>query len=471
MSIRSMIAAALALAALALTSAPAAAQERQVPLDEQGRVQVVDLRMAQRLGLWVEEHPGFREARLFETPAGEYVLEITTEVQGQVTRRRVPVGAAEVAELRRRVGAGLAAAPVLAPGGQEGRYLLLAQTTLAGVTYYGAALPRAVGAHGSGAAALYLATAAGSFFVPWLLTNDAPVTFGMANLSRYGVTRGIGHGVMLHELLRGEEPTELVCHPEWGGYCEERRIGDHERTRAAAGFAVGAAEGVAGYLWARNEGMTAGTANAIVTYGDAGTLWGLGTGHLVGAERRGTAALGLAGAAAGIMGGRAMAARRDYTWGDTDVIYTGGVLGAYSGFALAVGAGGEEVNDRTITALAMAGSAAGLFLGDHLVRETNFTVAQATLNRLGTVAGGLAGATLGVAMEEPRIAMIGSAFGAAAGYLATYAALAPEARENVGDRITRWNVELSPAGAASLARGSASGRDVPTPVLSVRYRF
>lgn len=44
---------------------PAAAQEVQVPLDEAGRVEVVDADLARRLDLFREQYPGFVEARLF----------------------------------------------------------------------------------------------------------------------------------------------------------------------------------------------------------------------------------------------------------------------------------------------------------------------------------------------------------------------------------------------------------------------
>lgn len=448
----------------------ATAQERQVPLDERGRVEVIDARMAQRLGLWVEQYPGFREARLFQAADGRFVLEITTMQGGQLARERIPMTAEEVAALRARLTGGMAATPMSRPGGQEGRYLLLGQTTLAGVAFYGPAVPQILDAEGSAIGGLYLLTAAASFFLPFVLTNEQPVTFGMANLSRYGVTRGGAHGALLYNLVAGERRDREVCLPE-GCYVEhDDGWPDDDRGRLASAMAVSIGEGVGGYLWARNSDMTPGTANTIVTFGDAGLLWGLGAAHVVGLEGdgRGAAALGLAGAAAGVVGGRALAARRDYTWGDADMLYTAGALGGYSALALAVAVDADE--DRPVTAAVMLGSAGGLLLADRLVQQTDFTVGQAVLNRLGTIAGGLAGAAPGVMMEEEKVALVGSAAGAIAGYLLTYSALAAEARENRGDRMSRWRIDVHPQGVLGLA-GATSTSTGPLPMLNVRYSF
>jgi len=431
-----------------LAATGAESQERQVPLDEAGRVQVVDAGLARQLGLWTEQYPGFAEARLFQVAAGEYILEITTLVRGETRRARVPMTAAQVAELRATVSSRMEVTRTLAPRDQEGRYLLLGQTTIAGLSFYGWAVPEIFGTRGTGTAGLYLLTAAGSFFLPFALTQDQPVTFGMANLSRYGLTRGTAHGSLLHYVLTGEE----------GG----------QRERLATAVTMSVAEGVGGYLWARNEAMTAGTANAIVTLGDAGLVGGAGLGRLISDEGRVVAAMGLAGSAAGIAGGRALAARRDYTWGDADFIYTGATVGLLTGIAAGVVTGLD--NDRAYVALGMAGGAAGLLLGDRLVAQTDFSVGQAVLNRLGALAGALAGASIGVLMEDEKVAMGGAALGAMGGYMLTYSALAPDARAGRGERYSRWDVGISPHAVVGLARGSSEFDAAPMPLLNVTYR-
>jgi hypothetical protein len=180
-------------------------------------------------------------------------------------------------------------------------------------------------------------------------------------------------------------------------------------------------------------------------------------------------AMGLAGAASGIVAGRALAARRDYTWGDADLLYTGGAVGAFAGLATA--ALFSVDSDRTAIALALVGGTAGLVVADRLVADTDFTVGQSVLNRLGSVAGGLAGASIGVLLDNEDVAIAGAGLGAIGGYLLTYAALAPDARAQRGERYSSWDVKLDPRGMIGLARGTSTAEQSPVPLLGVTYRF
>ncbi|HEX2190517.1 MAG TPA: hypothetical protein VHG51_16530 [Longimicrobiaceae bacterium] len=458
------------LAVLLPWAAPARAQDLQVPLDERGRVEVVDAALAARLGLFQDRYPGFREARLFQAPDSSYVLEITMVRDGRTARQRVALTAEEVHELRRQVSERIAARAPGARVDQDGRYLLLGQTTLLGVGFYGWAVPYVVGAEDTGALSLYLITAGASFFLPYALTEGQPVTYGMANLSRYGATRGISHGLLLHQLLFGD-PEGYTC-DDFTCYDDE---GD-DRARAGIALLASAAEGVGGYLWARREGMAAGTANAIGTGGDFGLLGGMGVAYLAGTDdvgERATAAIALPAAAAGIVAGHRIAARRDYTWGDADVIYTAGAVGALAGWAAADLATFDE---RPAVAAAMLGAAGGLYLGDRRVRDTDFTVGQASLNRLGAIAGGLVGLGFGALVsiedEDPTAALTGAALGATLGYLGTYASLAPLAREQRGESgPLGWRVQLSPRGVLGLAGGALPRSGEPVPVVSFSRTF
>jgi hypothetical protein len=460
----------IGLGLLAAFAGRAAAQEIQVPLDEAGRVEVIDTRLAQRIGLFVDRYPGFEEARLFRAADSTFVLEITTSRRGQVSRERIPLSAAEVADLRRDVSARLTERAPSAALNQEGRYLLLTQTSLLGLGFYGWAVPYMLDAEDTGAFAMYLLTAGSSFFAPYALTENQPVSYGMANLSRYGATRGIAHGLLLHRLIAGEEKPKVICH-EFG--CFETSEDDPSQRAITTALVGSVAEGVAGYLWARNEQMTAGTANAISLGGDAGLLWGLGSSILVGTDdidERTTAAITLPFAAAGVVAGHRLAAQRDYTWGDVDVMYTAGLLGAYGGIAMMNLAGADE--GEPFAMAMMVGSAAGLYVSDRLVRDTDFSVGQASLNRLGTLAGGLLGASLGVLAEDVNIALVGSALGALGGFAATYGTLAPAAREQRGEIVSAWNVRVMPQSLLLGRRSGDRGDGGPAlPLVSVQYRF
>ncbi|MET0397953.1 MAG: hypothetical protein ABW277_14160 [Longimicrobiaceae bacterium] len=459
------------LAALLLWAGAARAQEVLVPLDERGRVEVVDAALAARLGLFADEYPGFREARLFQAADSSYVLEITLSRGGRMARQRVALSAAEAAELRRRVGGRVAERAPRAGLDQGGRDLLLLQTTLVGLGFYGWAVPVITGAEDAGALSLSLITVGSSFFVPFALTEGQPVTYGMANLSRYGTTRGIAHGLLLHQLLAGDGEG-FRCE---GDVCYED--GPDERAQAATALVASVGEGVAGYLWARGEDMTAGRANAIGLGGDFGLAGGLGLAYLAGTEdvgERATAAFALPAAAAGIYAGHRLSAGRDVTWGDADVVYTAGAVGVLAGFAAADLLTLEE---RPLAAAGMLGGAAGLYLGGRHVRGADFTVGQASLNRLGAIAGGLvglgAGSLVSVEDEDPTAALTGAAAGAALGYLGTLRSLAPAAREQRGESGRfGWKVQVSPAGVFGLASGFGvpkSGASVP--VVSVSRGF
>lgn len=469
---------ALWLAALLLWAGSARAQEVQVPLDEQGRVEVVDASLAARLGLFEDEYPGFREARLFQAPDSSYVLEVTLVRDGRTARQRVPLTAAQAAELRRRVSGRVAERAPQAGLDQNGRYLLLGQTTLLGVGFYSWAVPVIADANDTEAFSLGLLSVGASFFLPYALTEGKPVSYGMANLSRYGATRGIAHGLLVYELMGGgDDEADCEFDPELGFEVCDYDGDPGERGSAATALVMSVGEGVAGYLWARNENMTAGRANAIGTGGDFGLLGGLGLAYVAGTDdisERTTAAIALPAAAAGIYAAHRISAGRDYTWGDADVVYTAGALGILAGIAAADLLTLEE---RPLVAAGMLGGAAGLYLGGRHVRGTDFTVGQASLNRLGTIAGGLVGLGLGALIsvedEDPTAALAGAAAGATLGYLGTYRSLARAAREQRGESgPLAWKVHVSPAGVLGLASGIGVPQSgASTPLVSFSRSF
>lgn len=465
--LRSLGLAALALLALALpgTVLPSsvAAQELQVPLDESGRLEVVDFRLARQLELWVDRYPGFQEARLYQAPDSTFVLDVVTSQEGRLSRHRVPLTAAEVAELRRDVSQRLAVRAPSAVLDQSGRYLLLAETAILGFAFYGPMVPTVLDVDDfSTATGLYLLTAGSSFFLPYLLTQDKPVTYAMAGLSGYGASRGLLHGLLLHGLIFGEDGSG----------------------RGARGTALltSVAEGIGGYVWAGQEQLTPGTVGAMAIGGDYGMLGGLGLVYLVAGDDfrgRGVAGVGLAGAGAGIVGGRMLAARRDYTAGDTWVIYTAGLVGTLTGGALADILGME---DRPLVGTLMLGGATGLFTADYLVRDTDFTLGQAALNALATGGGALVGlgATvlfgdtgdfLGGGDVNEKAVLMAMALGSVGGFAATYVTLAPAARERQGEEQVSWSVQVDPRGVVGLAGGNVPSGGGSVPLFSVQARF
>ncbi len=350
----------------------------------------------------------------------------------------------------------------------RGGSVLIAQNALAGLAFYGWAVPLALDLDDSKAGAAYLLTSSASFFVPFVATRADAVSPGMARLNRYGITRGAAHGLLLYNLLLHREPTER-CTID---YCYQVPR-DEDRARLGMAVASSVAEGVADYFWARGEQMSAGTAATVGLGGDAGVLWGLGSAYVVGTEdigERSTAAIALPAAAAGLVAGRALANARSYTTTDVDMLYTVGLLGGYTGLAAV-----EMVDpdaDRSIVAAAIVGSALGGIAGDRLVKDVDFSGGQSTLIRLGTLAGGLAGASIGVLAESDRLTIAGGALGAAAGFSLTYRAFEPEARAGQAGIANSLDVTFTPASLLAAALPSSSrGAALSLPLVGVEYRL
>jgi hypothetical protein len=349
-----------------------------------------------------------------------------------------------------------------------GGAVLIAQNAIVGLGFYGWAVPFTLDVEGPKAGALYLLTSSASFFVPFMATRADAVSPGMARMNGYGITRGVAHGILLYNLLLQSEAPKVcdygVCIPD---------PDDEDRARAGMAMVASVAEGVGGYIWARQEGMSRGTVSTIGLGGDAGLLWGLGAAYVAGTEdiaERSTAALALPASAAGLIAGRALAGVRSYSTTDVGMLYTVGVLGGYTG--LATVAMVDPDADRSMVAAAILGSALGGVVADRLVKDAEFSSGQTTLMRLGTLAGGLAGASIGVLAESDRLAIAGGALGAAAGFALTYRAFEPEARAGQADASTSLDVTFTPASllAAALPR-SSKGASPSLPLLGVEYRL
>ncbi len=343
----------------------------------------------------------------------------------------------------------IAPRPAFGPVGVEpedtGRPMFLLTTTLAGFALYGWALPTALGLdadeHTRWVVGLYMLTAAGSFVGPWALTRETPVTWAQANLAFYGATRGLEYGVLLGGLLVGEDA-------------------DEGRALVTSMF-LGSAAGLAGgFLWGGTEKMTAGEARTTAVLGDFGLFAGFVAGRLLGLDQhdrpfedrdadtqaRGMAAAGLVGSAAGLVVGRGFSRLRDNTWGDGEVLRGGGLVGLHAGFTAAVLAGAEpEDAGRGLFALLLGGTAAGLALGDHVVKGKDFSVGHSILVDLSLVAGGLGGAGLAFILLDPddgdgdgeaegKAVLAASLFGAGAGYLGAATALGNERRPDALSR-------------------------------------
>lgn len=462
---------ALAVTTLLVAGPAQAQQEFPVPMDREGRIEVVDARLAERLGIFTDRFAGFQEARLWlQVPDSTYILEVAAVREGRRLRERVPLSAIEADELRDDISRRIAIRAPATGVEREGRAALVGGATVLGLAFYGWAVPVMFDVdEATTATGLYMLTAGSAFFGPWMGTRNRSVTRGTAYLSNYGARRGILHGLLAHMLVTGGD--------------EASDPDSDIRGEVASAMAFSVAEGLTGYAVARERGLDFGTTRTIGMAGDFGMLQGLGLALLTEPSDQAGAGLVLAGAAAGLALGYPIARRRRYSAGDVTVVSAAGYLGAYTGLAL-VDMFEPDINDgsdggRWYAAGGMAGTVAGLLVGDRLVRPTEFSEGQGWLIALGTVAGGavgLGGAYLLVGDTEDsgdsRVYLAASSVGAMAGYGITFRSLAPDA-QRAESGMEAFDVQVNPVGAALALSGSA-GRPGPwagLPVLTGSIRF
>lgn len=440
--------------------------ELQVPFDAAGRITRVDEPLARRLSMFIHEHEGFREARLFMVDDSSFVLEITLVRGGQSLRERTPLSREQADALRADLAARLSdSKPLAEAGSQASRVWMLSGSAALGFGFYGWAVPYILDVQdGSQAFGAYLLTSGTSFFLPLMLTADSPVSASAANLYWYGASRGIAHGVLLADAF------------------DDQSSGN----RGVIGMAMtlSVVEGVAGYAYATSAKLDPGTTQAIAMGGDFGLLWGYNLSDLASTpDQRGTSAQSatmLAGSFVGMAGGRALASRRAYSYGDGVVMRTAGYAGGLVGIAFADAAAQNGSDSKAYSAGLLIGTLAGLGIGDRLVAGREFTAGDGMLVQLGTGLGALMGLGV-VSIVNPRGGdtstpyWAGTATGGVLGYAMTYSGLSRRAVARASEG-TSWRMEIAPAGLlAALGRLPArddAHRDRGTPVLArVSCRF
>ncbi len=426
-----------------LATAPATAQDVQVPLDRDSTLYVLDADLRQELDL-LPEVSGFQEARLYRTGEAEYGLVIRYEEGGRVLRERRTLAAAEVEDLRAQVTKGLATAKRLPPGAQEGRYGLVAATTVHGLIE-GGLLAGAFDTGGSGTATLTLLGGATGFFVPLFATRNTPVSEAEADMVFYGGLQGYAHALQVMGVLAGEDLPG----------------------RGTAGLAAlgGILEGTVGYRIARRNNWSAGHAEMVSTNGIGGNLVGLGIGGAIAGEEpdigeasRIIAGASLLGSVGGAYLGHRMGQTGRYTEGDARVYAQSAIQGA--NLMGAVLSTQDEVSARGGALLLSGAGIGGAVLGRSLVGGRDFTGTQGSLVTLGSVAGSLLGLAVTAGGESGEATALAQALGSAAGFGVTYAVLEEEARRQAGGDTSSLDLDLN-VGPAVAHTAGPTGTDRP----------
>lgn len=428
-------------------------QEMQVPVDNEGKIESINAELNTKIGLF-NEYAGFKEARLFEIAENEFVLEIYYKAENRLLRKRIPYTYNEVQTLRSRITAALQGSQQEGTLDQEGRTKLIITSTGASLAFYGLAIPKVLDLNSNKAfASTYMFTSALGFYVPFAATRNTTVTEASANAYFYGTTRGAAHGLMMNFLA----------------------FGNGNSTRRNFGFSMAGSVGEAVLLYkvSTAQNWSTGKVELAGVGGDFGMAIGFVTPALLNmenwADTRFGAASVLIGSGIGFGAGHYLSGTDHYTQGDAFVIRGAGTMGAYAAIS-AVNLTNSE-NENAYAGAFIASSLGGLFLGNQLVQEKDFSTAQGTFIELGQLAGWLTGLGIAYLIMDPnssdsRLFTSMSAMGGAAGYTIMYRTFADKAREKAAR--SSWNFHLMPQNLVLSRLNKSFGKSVfPMPVVTL----
>ncbi len=456
-------------------------RERQEALLPDRGLLEIGLEIRNRLSLFPEV-AGFRWARLFLAADGTAVLEIESLEGGRIVRERRRLGEGDLSRLRADLERSLDQAGRSALATREGRGGLVLGHTLLGAGFHGWAVPVALDLDSAqGAVAAYLLTAGASFYLPYRLTRGRPVTETHRGLSLYGGTRGILAGVLVGDMVAGDDPDGSAS----------------GRAMLGGGVLASALGGTLGYAAVERWAPTRGSADLWGAFTDGGLLAGAAVAYLAGPygseeverregdlvwieERTRNRGVGhgvtLLGGLAGAGLGGWLSTRRDYSAGDVAALRSAAVLGAQVGFTTARLLGAEDEGEPFVAAM-LAGGVASAWAADRWATPRGLDRGEGLLVNAGHLAGTAtaAGITYLVVDEidgNETALLLASTVGGILGAGLVWRAVADGPRREgrapglspfpSGDRAAnpagRISVEFSPVG---ILEGVALGRPRP----------
>lgn len=377
--------------------------------DEEGRVDVITVKMKQRMGIF-PEYPSFVEARLFRKPDSSFVLDVYYRKDTLIWRQSETWSVDDIRNLRQRVSVYRRSLESEVEN-QEGRVRFIITTTVLATGYYGWAVPEALNIKNEKAAlATYMFIGASGFILPYQMTRRHAVTDAHATMFYYGSTRGIIHGLAVNSLIHGNN------------YDYRRAVGYSVLTSLT--------EGIAGLRLAGAQHLTGGKSEAIGIGGDLGLWTGYSAMIGLGLEdrNRASAAAILSGSVSGYAAGYWLSGKEEYSRGDAYVMGAVGILGATVPPSIAdVGHPG----DKASAMLSGFGTMAGVGVGHYLIQGKDFSTGQGVLINLAQLAGAFTGLGLAYLAGAPKGGSaypVSAAAGAVVGFTATYRTFARDAR-------------------------------------------
>ncbi len=295
---------------------------------------------------------------------------------------------------------------------QDGRGALVLMETAFSLGYYGWVVPEVMDIHETqGQVAAYMLTSAAGFVVPFVATRHATVSAASRSLAFYGATRGFLTGLTVHDATY-PKPDSITSDGYTYYFVDSDKSGDNLLGWTAASSVVGTVLGCSAAGWLDHDESRA---EVLTTMADLGGAVGAGTAFAADlydepndgsptprGRRIGRSAIALGGAGAGIAAGVALGNTGRYTVGDARALRTSYMLGAQLALPVVrVIAGHEDVRARDYVAGALAGSVAGTYAGDRLLRPYNLRGGDGLLLTAAQLAGGLLATGITFLLVDP----------------------------------------------------------------------
>lgn len=412
------------------------AQDAQVSFDPNAKFLVITQQIEIKAKLFLE-YPNFREASIFQTGSDSFLLEITHLKDGKLIRDKKILNFEEYKALQVRFTESAFFKSLDNRINQDGRRTLLTTTTGWSALFYGYTIPAALEFNSRATLGTYMLMTGASFYVPFISTSQAEVTKSMAYLTYYGATRSYLHGLALYGLFLPQNDSGTF-----------KGI-----TLTAA--SVSLAEMYYGYKFAKDTGISHGRSQALGLFMDYGLYSGFALSYSISGEStRFNSVLSLAGTGLGFYVGNHLTAAEDKSVGDVNMMYSTTIIGGL--IANAIGNSIIRENDKMIFASSTLGATLGLYYGNQLSKQYDFSDAQGTYIAFSSIAGYLTG--LGASyvffgeISDKTINpyFIVSSLGAAGGFYVMFNYFKDKARVIDEKSAVKIDFSINPVGIAGL---------------------
>jgi hypothetical protein len=400
------------------------AQEESVAFDSKNKILRLTPDLEKKTGLYTGKGQ-FKYAELFLEKDSVYILEIHYFENSKLFRNKRQIALNELNDIRLKVDE-IAYSESKFSDTNEGFGLLLTGCLSTGLSIYGTSLIMIANTDNTRInVGLYMLGSGSSFFIPYYLLKNKPLSYGQANLMNYGLTRGFAHGLLLRFTTNSNPSVQSAF-----------MFGDI--------FGIG--ETVCGYYLPKRFKINNGLANLITVYGDFGFFTGIMLSNQFDLMRKGkgqgiAAFMGMGGLA-GLATGYYFGKKFNVSTGGAEIINTTAYLAAFAPISLINHFKPQKPWFYTTPAL-LAGIA-GIYIGHRLVNDKDFSFTQGYITKLGTFAGGLVGlgtTYLLVNNASTTQYLLGTYMGAQASFIILYNVNLKFLKAEVFNRI---KINLSP---------------------------